>query len=189
MGNSISGGTLYTEIAMRLRALREDENLSVSTLATQLKMSEKMIESYESGTIEIPVGYLHAISARFGVSLTALLSGEEAHLHKFCLVRKGEGFQVDRCKDYDYKSLAHLFDGRTMEPFQISVPVKPIDEITFNSHPGQEFIYMVKGELEIILDKQEIQLQPGDSLYFDSQIPHALRTLSEEPAEFIDVVQ
>ena len=189
MKKSISADTVYQEIAMRLRALREDENLSVSALAVQLKMPEETIELYETGTVEIPVGYLHTISARFGVSLTALLSGEEAHLHKFCLVRKGEGFQVDRCKDYDYKSLAHLFDGRTMEPFQISVPVKPIDELSFNSHPGQEFIYMVKGELEIILDQQVIQLQPGDSFYFDSQIPHALRALEGEPAEFIDVIQ
>jgi len=189
MKNKPSSRPIYEEIAVRLRVLREDEGYTVQDLATEIQIPMEAIEKYESGKVEIPVGYLHAISTRFGVSLTVLISGDEARLHQFCLVRKGEGLQINRRKDYNYKSLAYLFTNRTMEPFQISVPIKSTKELSFNSHPGQEFIYIVKGKLEITLGKQVLVLTSGDSLYFDSLIPHALRSLGKTPAEFIDVIQ
>ncbi|MEJ5242107.1 MAG: XRE family transcriptional regulator [Desulfomicrobiaceae bacterium] len=176
----------YTEIASRLRGLREALELSVEEVATRLEVDPDAVRRYESGTCEIPAGYLVAVAKHLGVDLTVLVSGAEAHLHRVSLVRRGKGMSVERRKDYDYKSLAYRFVGRKMEPFLVTVPAKEKEQLTFNEHPGQEFIYMLSGTLEITIGDQVYVLEPGDSLYFTSRTPHALRGIGG-PAEFLDV--
>ena len=122
------------------------------------------------------------------MDLTTLVTGGEAHLHGYCLRAKGKGLAVERRKDYDYKSLAYTFGGRRMEPFLITVPPKDESQLSFNSHPGQEFIHMLSGRLEITLDNSNSSLAEGDSFYFSSSIPHALRGLDGKEAVFVDVL-
>ncbi len=176
----------YTEIAARLRGLREALDMSIEDMAARLEVAPETVAHYESGEGEIPAGYLVAVAKHLGVDLTVLVSGSEAHLHRVCLVRHGKGMSVERRKDYDYKSLAYRFVGRKMEPFLVTVPAKERDALTFNEHPGQEFIYMLSGTLEITIGDQVYVLEPGDSLYFTSRTPHALRGIGG-PAEFLDV--
>jgi transcriptional regulator with XRE-family HTH domain len=177
---------MYKEMAARLRGLREAMELSLEDVAKRLETTPDVVARYESGTCEIPAGYLVGVARALGADLTVLLSGSEAHLHRASLVRKGKGMSVERRKDYDYKSLAYRFVGRKMEPFLVTVPAKEKDELTFNEHPGQEFIYALSGTLEITLGTEVYVLEPGDSLYFTSRTPHALRGIGG-PAEFLDV--
>ncbi|HDQ40691.1 MAG TPA: cupin domain-containing protein [Desulfonatronum sp.] len=178
----------YVHIAPRLRGLREALELSVQEMAQRLETTEEKILLYESGTAEIPVSYLFQAAKTCGVDLTVLLSGGEAHLHNHALVRAGKGMSVDRRKDYAYKSLAFSFTGRRMEPFLVTVPPKREDELTFTEHAGQEFIHMLSGRLEITLGSTKQILEPGDSLYFTSRTPHALRGLDNSEAVFLDVI-
>ena len=178
----------YKEIAPRLAGLRDALDLDVEALAAKLGVAAETVAAYESGTIEIPVSYLFKVAQECGVDLTVLISGGEAHLRSHSLVKKGGGLSVERRKDYDYKSLAYKFTGRRMEPFLIRVPPKREDQLKLVTHAGQEFIYMQEGKLEVTLDANKVVLEPGDSLYFSSHTPHALRALSDEDAVFIDVI-
>ncbi|WP_027186051.1 helix-turn-helix domain-containing protein [Desulfovibrio inopinatus] len=176
------------EIAPRLRGLREAVGLTVEELAEKIGISAVDAAQYETGEVEIPVSYLFAVASLCQVDLTVLLSGGEAHLHEYSLVKAGQGLSVDRRKSYDYKSLAYRFSGKRMEPFQVTVPPRSEDQLSFTSHPGQEFIYVLEGRLEIRLGSKILELIPGDSLYFSSRTPHALRGLDNAPAQFLDVI-
>jgi quercetin dioxygenase-like cupin family protein len=176
------------EIAPRLRALREAVGMDLEELARRTELPAEKIRAYESGTTEIPVSYLFVVAQVCGVDLTVLLSGGDAHLKEYSLVRKGEGLSVERRSDYQYKSLAYRFTHRRMEPFMVTVPAKEEQELTYNEHPGQEFIYLLEGRLEIRIGNNVLCLNPGDSLYFDSHIPHALRGLDGQEARFLDVL-
>jgi len=178
----------YEEIAPRLRGLRDACGLSVQDMADRTGASVEEVARFESGTCEIPVSYLFKVAQACGVDTTVLISGGEARLKAHTLVRKGEGLSVDRRKDYAYKSLAYRFTGRKMEPFMVTVPPKTESELTFAHHPGQEFIYVLEGRLEIRLGQGVLTMEPGDSLYFDSTTPHALRGLDNKPAVFLDVI-
>lgn len=178
----------YVHIAPRLRGLREALELSPKEMARRMETTEDKVLLYESGTVEIPVSHLFQAAKACGVDLTVLLSGGEAHLHNHALVRAGRGMSVDRRKDYTYKSLAFSFTGRRMEPFLVTAPPKSEDELTFTEHAGQEFIHMLSGRLEVTLDGQTHVLEPGDSLYFTSRTPHALRGLNGADAVFLDVI-
>ncbi len=178
----------YKEIAPRLVGLRESIGWTVKEMADLLGMSEEKVAACESGSVEISVGYMLDVSRLCKVDLNTLISGREPHLKSYALVRKGEGFSVDRRKDYDYSSLASRFAGREMEPFLITVPAKSGDDMAETAHRGQEFIYVIEGRLELRLDGEPLILEAGDSLYFNSEKPHALRGLDGKEAKFLDVI-
>lgn len=178
----------YKDIAPRLRGLRDALDLSVEDLAAKTGVTPEQLGIYESGEAEIPVGFLMKVAQACHVDLTVLISGVEPHLKGYSLVRRGEGLSVERRKDYDYKSLAYRFSGRKMEPFLITVPPKSPQELNLVSHSGQEFIHVMEGRLELSLGEEVLALEPGDSLYFDSQTPHALRGLDDKHAVFLDVI-
>ncbi|MES9997289.1 cupin domain-containing protein [Desulfovibrio aminophilus] len=178
----------YKQIAPRLRGLRDALDLTVEDLADRAGVTADEVRLYESASVEIPVGYLLKVAQVCQVDLTTLISGDEARLRNYSLVRKGEGLEVARRKSYDYRDLAHKFRGRRMEPFLITVPPKEEKDLSFNHHSGQEFMYILEGRLEVRLDEKSLVLEPGDSLYFDSKTPHALRGLDGRPAVFLDVI-
>jgi len=178
----------YKEIAPRLVGLREGIGWTPKEMGDLMGVSEDKVVEYESGNAEIPVGYMLDVSRLCRVDLTTLISGQEPRLKSYALVRKNEGFSVDRREDYDYRSLGYKFAGREMEPFLITVPPKSGDEVTETSHRGQEFVYVLEGRLELRLGGEPLILEAGDSLYFNSETPHALRGLDGKEAKFLDVI-
>lgn len=178
----------FKEMAPRIVGLREALGLSLSELAARIGVTEEKLALYESGTVEIPVSFMMDLGQLSGVDLTDLISGGQAHLQDYTLVRKGDGLSVDRRKDYSYESLAARLTGRRMEPFLVRVPPKDEKDMNFTTHKGQEFIYVLEGCLELRLDKKVLVMEVGDSLYFRSRIPHALRALGGKEAVFVDVL-
>jgi quercetin dioxygenase-like cupin family protein len=178
----------YKEIAPRLIGLREAIGFSQEELAAKLRVETSLVVDYESATMEIPVSYLMEVARVCGVDLTSILSGSPARLNSYTVVRSGHGLSVQRRKDYDYWNLASNFSGRRMEPFLVRVPPKKPEQLSFTSHKGQEFIYMLEGRLELHLDNKVEILEAGDSIYFSSRIPHALRGLDGKDALFVDVL-
>lgn len=179
---------VYKEIAYRLRGLRDALGISQDEMAQKLDMTIASVMEFESGEIDIPVSYVFSVAKTFNMDPTVLMSGGESHLQNYSLVKKNKAMAVDRRKDYDYHSLAYRFAGRKMEPFWVTVPPKEESEMTFNEHPGQEFIHILEGRLEVILGSKKIIMESGDSLYFDSHIPHAMRGLDNKNAKFLDVL-
>ncbi len=176
------------DIAMRLKGIREVTGFTPADLAEKTGVTAEQVMEYESGRKEIPVSYLYEVAKACGVDLTALLTGGEAHLVSYSLVRAGQGLSVDRRKAYKYQALAYRFHKPAMEPFIVTVPPKAESELEFNRHLGEEFVYMLKGRLEIRLGDEVLVLEPHDSLYFSSRTPHALRGLDGQDAEFLDVI-
>jgi len=173
------------QVASRIRELREIFGVSCATLAGEFQVAEADYQRYESGTVDIPVGILYQIAQRFQVELTTLLTGEEPRLRTYALTRAGQGVSVDRRRDYAYQSLAYNFIHKRAEPFLVTVDPGPEH---FNSHPGQEFHYVLSGTLRVLLDQHELVLERGDSLYFDSSVAHSLTALNDAPAQLIAVI-
>lgn len=176
------------EIAMRLRGIREVTGFTPEALADITGVTPQDVLRFESGETEIPVSYLYEVAKACGVDLTALLTGDEAHLQAYSLVRSGNGLSVSRRKAYKYQALAYRFHKPAMEPFIVTVPPKAEDELDFNRHLGEEFIYMLRGRLEVRVGEDVLTLEPHDSLYFSSRTPHAMRGLDGAEAEFLDVI-
>jgi transcriptional regulator with XRE-family HTH domain len=178
------------EIANRVKGIREIKGMSVDVLAKKLKIPKEIYLKYENGEAEdIPVSLLYEIANIFEAELTSLLTGEVPKLHIYNIVRKGKGVQIDRRKEYQYQSLAFNFMHKKMEP--LIVTAKPLGNkklTNFYSHPGQEFNYVLEGKLLVVINGQEITLNKGDSLYFDSGYEHAMAALGDKEAKFLAMI-
>ena len=176
-------------IADRIKELREISGISAESFALELNVTTDLLLSYESGNTDIPVGFLFKVAHRFKMELSALLRGDQPKLHVYSVVRKGKGLNVDRRKQYTYENLAYNFIHKKVEPFIVAVtPYQEDRTPEFNAHPGQEFNYVLEGNLMVIVDGHEIILNEGDSIYFDSGYQHAMKALNNQQAKFLAVI-
>lgn len=175
------------QIAARIRELREIAGLSRETVAGELGVTTEAYEIYESGAEDLPVSVLYRFAERFGVELSTLLTGEEPRLHSYCLVRRGKGVPVGRRSMYGYQNLAYNFSHKQAEPFLVTVE-PGAQGVALNSHPGQEFNYVLEGTLQLVIDGHELVLEAGDSLYFDSALPHGMKAVGDSPARFLAII-
>jgi quercetin dioxygenase-like cupin family protein len=175
------------QIAERLKGLRDALEISEKEIAAVCDISVDEYLSYESGNKDIPVGILHCIAYKYGVELTSLLFGEDPHMQTYYLTRKGQGTAMERTKAYKYQSLAAGFKGRKADPFVVTV--EPNDNpIHQNTHPGQEFNMVLSGRMLFSLNGKEVILAEGDSIYFDSNLPHGMKALDGKTVKFLAII-
>lgn len=177
------------EIADRIRELRELSGFSTEEIAGRLKIPADQYTRYEQGQADIPASLLFELAAVFQVELGLLLTGEEPRMHFYSVTRRNKGTSVERREAYRYQNLAANFIHAKAEPFLVTVDPKPAGVIPpKNAHPGQEFDYMLEGRMRIYIRDREIELEAGDSIYFDSGCPHCMCALDNRPARFLAVI-
>lgn len=177
------------QIAERLRGLRDVLELTPRDIAQDCDLSEQEYSQAESGKYDISVSMLQKIARRYNVSLDALMFGEEPKMNSYFLTRAGKGTSIERTKAYKYQSLAAGFINRNADPFIVTVEPKPEEEpIQINSHAGQEFNLVLEGRMMISIDGKELILNEGDSLYFNSKLPHGMKALDGKKVRFLAII-
>jgi len=175
------------EIGARIKELRELSNITIEEMADHLGVPKETYEKYETGEEDIPASILFEVAHKLGVDMGLLLTGEEARMHIFTVTRKGKGVKVERRKQYKYESLAEKFIHKKAEPFIVTVEPRE-DKPEMNSHPGQEFNYILEGSIRFYIHDNEIILNEGDSIFFDSSYPHAMEALHGKRARFLAII-
>ena len=171
------------QIAERLQGLRDVLELTPDEVAKSCQLSVEEYLGMESGEKDISVSALQKIARKYGIALDVLMFGEEPKMSSYFLTRCGSGVSVERTKAYKYQSLASGF------PFIVTVEPKPENTpIHFNSHEGQEFNLVIEGRMLLNINGKELILNPGDSLYFDSSIPHGMMALDDKTVKFLAVI-
>jgi transcriptional regulator with XRE-family HTH domain len=177
------------QIAERLKGLRDALEISAEEMAGACGILPEEYSILESGTVDISVSILHNISQAYGVELTALMFGNEPKMNAYFVTRKGKGVSVERTKAYKYQSLAAGFSKRKADPFMVTVHPKPENESMYlNSHAGQEYNYVISGRMLIRINGKDLVLEEGDSIYFNSELPHGMKALDEREVRFLAVI-
>ncbi|MGB9936078.1 MAG: helix-turn-helix domain-containing protein [Methanobacterium sp.] len=177
------------EIGSRIFELRDLSDISIEEMAEYLKIDTETYKKYENESLDIPASILYEIAQKLGVDMGLLLTGEETRMHYFTVTRKGKGVAVERRKQYKYENLAEKFIHKKAEPFIVTVEPKDNGEKpSKNSHPGQEFNYVLEGSLKYYIHNNEITLNEGDSIFFDSSQEHAMEALNNKPAKFLAII-
>ena len=141
-----------------------------------------------------PVATLLKLAKAFNVGMASFFE-EEATGMKISVTRSGERTRIKRRPhhhegevDYIYESLETHKADKHMEP--LLVEFQPLDtgDMVFTNHEGEEFIFVLEGRLEFRTDDRVEILEPGDTIYFESDINHSWRSLDEKPARAIAVV-
>lgn len=176
------------QVARRLRGLRDALDLSIEDIASQCGITTELYASYEDGSSDIPVSFLHRLANNYGVELTALLFGEEPKMASYFVTRAGKGIKTERTKAYSYQDLAAGFAHRNIAPFIVTVEPNKEKPMTMNTHQGQEFNYVLEGSMEIVIGGNSIILNAGDSIMFDSQRQHGMKAIGDNPVKFLAII-
>lgn len=175
------------QIAERLRGLREVLELTAEDMARECELSAEEYRRAETGEFDISVSMLQKIARQYGISLDALMFGEEPKMSSYFLTRAGKGTSIERTKAYKYQSLAAGFINRSADPFIVTVEPNEAP-IHYNSHNGQEFNFVLEGRMMLCIEGKELILNEGDSLFFNSKLPHGMKALDGKTVRFLAVI-
>lgn len=176
-------------IAERLRGLREALELTVNDLSSQCNISPEEYCIAETGEYDISVSMLQKIARQYGIALDTLMFGEEPKMSSYFVTRAGTGTSIERTKAYKYESLAAGFINRAADPFIVTIEPKAPDEpMHINVHNGQEFNLVIQGRMMISIDGKELIMNEGDSIFFDSKLPHGMKALDNQPMRLLAVI-
>ena len=175
-------------IGKRIKELRELSDISTEELSSELNMDEETYIKYEKGEEDIPASLIYEIAGVFNVDMGLLLNGEESRMSIFDVTRSGEGVKVNRRSEYTYENLCKKFIHKKAEMFIVTVNPKENPTPSFNKHPGQEFNYILQGSMKLFIHNNEITLNEGDCVFFDSTHKHAMIALNNETAKFLAVL-
>ena len=173
------------EIGENIRALREAAGLTLTAAAKKAALTKSALSKIETGQSSPPIATLLRIAGALNVSLVEFFTAEKAHL-PYILTRKGDGRVVSRDGSrfgYSYEALGLEKSDKIAEPFLLTI--KPDDPEGVFHHEGQEFIYMLAGQMSFTINDEKLIMQAGDSLYFDSNSVHCTRVVGKRPAKFI----
>lgn len=182
-------------IGAKITELREALLLSPEDLAERCACDIQVIKDLEAGSIAPSLAPLIKITRALGVRLGTLLDDDE-NIGPV-LTRADEYISTTRLKGLETQSdagglsFAALAEGkasRHMEPFFITLEPSKEREHTLSAHEGEEWLYALEGPLEIAYGQDVYVLQPGDSIYYDSIVPHQVRSHDGQPAKFVACV-
>ena len=182
-------------IGTKITTLREALQLSRDELAERCDCDASVIAGLEEGALAPSLAPLIKITRALGVRLGTLLDDDTGVGP--VVTRKEDAEKVARLKSLetsssggvlDFFSLAEGKASRHMEPFLIDVSQATPGSHALSSHEGEEFVFVLSGEIEIEYGKDNHVLAPGDSIYYDSIVPHQLRAHGDAPARILAVV-
>jgi transcriptional regulator with XRE-family HTH domain len=173
-----------------LRAIREKRGFSLDELAARTGIARDALAQLEAGESMLPLGQLIKLSKALSLRMADVISkGEES----FTIVRSHQrqsfsrfGKAREASYGYEYESLAAGKKDRAMEPFIVTLHPSGADEPS--SHDGQEFIYVLDGEMEVVIEDTRDVLKPGDSVYYDSTSMHLVKAHGGKPAKILAVL-
>ena len=181
-------------VGEKVRKIRELKNLSQEELASRSKLSIELISRIEDNK-DLPfLAPLIRISRSLGVRLSTFL--DDATEVGPVIARSGVSRQnlnfrhlktSDPC-DLNFIPLASEKSGRHMEPFIIDIKPCKEKEFSLSSHEGEEFVYVLSGEIEISYGSEKYIISEGDSIYYESVVSHHVHSANNKPARILAVL-
>ena len=174
----------HLPLGERIQRLRRDSGLSLKAVANETGFSEDFLKEVEAGDSMPPVGALLKISRALGVDSGLFLKDEEGEEGER---RREESFRK-RTQAYSYQTLTPDARNTHLKAFNVRIEPKSEHEGVEYQHEGEEFVYVLNGNIEVLVGDNANRLSSGESLHFNSSITHKLSNLGEETAELIVVL-
>ncbi len=180
-----------TEVAERIKELRDIYGYSEVEMAEKTEVSVKEYSDYENGTEDMPFTFIHKCALAFGVELTDLLEGQSAKLTTYSVTRRGKGQTTANEEGILIQNLAPKFKNKLANPYWVKyeyrseLQTQPIEVTT---HSGQEFDLVIKGALKVQVGEHIEILHEGDSIFYNSSMPHGMIAVDGGDCLFLAMV-
>lgn len=179
------------DLGNQVRKLRNKRDLTLQDLADLTGLSKPNLSQIENNLVTPPIATLLKIATALGVPIGHFFQ-ESPQKSNMIVTRKEDRYGVAKGPHishigYQYEPLAYPKIDKSMEPFIVHMVERESSDIVYNNHRGEEFLYVLEGRLEFCYGEETVVLQEGDSLYFDSVLPHGYRGIGG-PAKTLVVI-
>ena len=182
------------KIGNKVRELRQKNRFTLQDLAIKTGLSKPFLSQIENDHVVPPIATLLKLARALTVGMGFFFQ-DEIGSDKISITRQRERILVERRPhqekgevDYIYIALETKKTNKNMEPFLVEFPIRDTEDMVFMSHEGEEFLYVTEGSVEFRTVDRVETLEAGDSIYFESDISHSFRCVSETPAKALAVI-
>jgi transcriptional regulator with XRE-family HTH domain len=183
--------TAFVEsLGARVAALRRLNGLSLEQLARLSGLTKSYLSKVERGLSAPSIASMLKLARALGVGSGQLL-GQSVEEEDIAVVRAAERVPFSRDKGragYAYEAIAAHRPNKAMTPFVMRPPFRRGKSVDLVTHAGEEMVFVIAGEMEIVFRDQVVALKAGDSVYFNAGIPHRARSVGDVLAEALVVV-
>ena len=185
-----------TIIGSKIKGIRESKNLTIEEISERSGLSADQINSIENDEHLPSLGPLIKIARALGVRLGTFMDDSDAlgpvvtraaDRERDSSISFSTG-ATDARQHMEYHPLAQQKAGRHMEPFVIDINPEDSPNFQLSAHEGEEFIYVMQGEVEIVYGKDTYALKEGDSIFYDSIVKHHVHGAPGKSAKILAVV-
>ncbi len=169
-------GKAGTALGVKIEKIRRSNDWTIEYLAEKTDQTPEFIEKVENGEMVPSVSFLLKLSRALGVDPGTFLSDEE----KAQIEDKRAKAFITRTKNYAYQTLTPGAENQHLRAFMITIEAKQDHKPVAYKHEGEEFIYVMEGDLELTLDSKITNLKTGESMHYNSEIPHKLKNIGNE---------
>ena len=182
-------------LGRQIRDMRLKRGLTLQNVSDRTGLSKPLLSQIENDVTLPPIATLLKISKALGKHIGDFFQETAPNHKRIAVVRQEDRKETMRRIHeeterigYRYESLAYPMRDKRMEPFIVEIEPREEKDTPVYQHAGEEFLFVLEGEMEFRGDDQVIILRAGDGLYFDSKIPHALRGLRGERVRVLAVI-
>ena len=167
-----------------VRQLRQARDWSKEDLAHATGQNPEFIEQVESGHLSPPVGFILRMAQAMKIDASTFLNKEaQAAIRD----RRAQAYH-QRTQAYSYTTLTPEAANSHLRAFMITIEAHHDHKPVAYKHEGEEFIFVMEGDLGLTLDARQHVLKPGESIHFNSDVPHKLKSLSSQPTRCLVVL-
>jgi transcriptional regulator with XRE-family HTH domain len=183
---------ITASVGERVSQVRDKRGLSLEDVSQRTGIDVSMLSQIEEGAVAPPLGTIIKLAKALEMRMGYFISGEEDR--PYTIVRHSDRKVVSRYDSkkakyygYEYESLAPHKKERHMEPFLVTLESAETEEER-STHDGQEFIFVLQGQMEVRLGEELHILDPGDAIYYDSTVPHLVKAHGKKPTKILAVL-
>jgi len=171
-------------IGQQIRALRKARGLKLEELAKAARISKALLSKIENAKVSSPISTYSNIALALGVNLGDLIRGGQ---EVGCVIlRKNERRLISKKRTpygYQFESLGYKWPNKRFDPFLLTYWPQPKGApLPHFKFEGEEFIFVIEGELEMVYDKERYHHNSGDCIFLDGNVPHGGRALGKKKA-------
>lgn len=175
------------DIGTRVRKLRKQQGRTLQDISVQCGFTKSLLSKIENGVVTPPIATLSKIATALGVSLAMLVDEGDRIGSFFTPAQETENDKnwVKTENGHNFYSFASKHINKKMQPLLFTAKKDEVTEHNL-SHKGEEFIYLLSGEMKFRVGNVEYYLKPNDSIYFDCSEEHGAIPVTED-VKYIDI--
>ncbi len=182
---------LEKKIAEKIRRIRKSQGLTLASFGEAIGLSKALLSRIENNQVAPPIATLSKIANGLGVPISVFFEDQDDDAASYSVTPSHGRRQVIRRgtrAGFIYFALSNFKKKHLIQPFLVQYPVIDKQPTRLFDHPGEEFLFVLKGQMELVYGNEKIRLGPGDAIHFDPSVPHRGQNVGNEVSECLVVV-